>query len=64
MVNTNWLLTRLSHSFVFKTSEQVREDGDTSCCTFRVAYSSQMPRPALEQLLASIPEVKVMVDPE
>ena len=54
--------TRLSQSFVFKTSEAMHEDQGTSCCTFRVAYSSQVPRPAFERLLASIPEVKVMLD--
>lgn len=61
--NAQWLLTRLSESFVFKTSEEVHEDRDSSCCTFRVPYSSQVPRRLFEKLLASIPELKVMVDP-
>jgi hypothetical protein len=63
MRNAQWLLTRLSQSFVFKTSEGVHEDKDSSCCTFNLAYSSQVPRRMFERLLASIPEVMVMVDP-
>jgi hypothetical protein len=58
--NTQWLLHRLSQSFVFKTSEGVHEDLGTRTVTFRVAYSSQTPRLALERLLASIPEVSVV----
>jgi hypothetical protein len=61
--NVPWLLARLSQSFVFKTSEEVHEEQDSSCCTFQLAYSSQMPRRAVEKLLASIPEVRVMADP-
>ena len=64
MRNAQWLLTRLSQSFVFKTSEAMHEDHvSASGCTFRIAYSSQVPRRAFERLLASIPEVTVMVDP-
>ena len=64
MSNAQWLLTRLRQSFVFKDSEAIHEDQDSSnCCTFRVAYTSQVPRRVFERLLASIPEVMVMVDP-
>ena len=45
MKNTEWLLNRLGQSFVFKTSEPVDEERNSSFCTFRVAYSSQMSRP-------------------
>ncbi len=60
--NAQWLLGRLSQSFVFKTSEELHEDRESSCCTFRVAYSSQVPRRAFERLLASIAEVNVLLD--
>ena len=60
MKNTQWLLHRLSQSFVYKTSEGVHEDPGSRTFTFRVAYSSHTPRLALERLLASIPEVSVV----
>ena len=60
MKNTQWLLRRLSESFVFKTSEAVQEEPGSRSCTFRVAYSSGMPRLALERLLGSIQEVSVV----
>ena len=60
--NVDWLLKRLSHSFVFKTSEPVHEDEGTTSCTFHVAYSSGVPRGLLERLLGGIPEVHLMLD--
>ena len=61
-LGVDWLLKRLSQSFVFKTSEPVSEDQTSSCSTFRLAYSSRMPRRDLERLLASIPEVHLMLE--
>jgi len=61
--NAQWLLNRLGHSFVFKTADPMNEEEGSSCCTFRVAYNSQMSRRGLERLLAAIPEVKLMTDP-
>jgi hypothetical protein len=61
--NTQWLLKRLARSFVFKASEPLQEDEGSSCCTFRVLYSSQMSRSTFERLLADIPEVTLMLDP-
>jgi hypothetical protein len=61
-LGVDWLLKRLSQSFVFKTSEPVSEDQNSSCSTFRLAYSSRMPRRDLERLLASIPEVHLMLE--
>ena len=58
----DWLLKRLSQSFVFKTSEPMSEDQNSSCSTFRLPYSSRMPRRDLERLLASIPEIHVMLE--
>jgi hypothetical protein len=61
-LGVDWLLKRLSQAFVFKTSEPVSEDQNSSCSTFRLAYSSRMPRRDLERLLASIPEVHLMLE--
>lgn len=61
--NARWLLDRLSRSFVFKSSEPINEDQSSSCCTFRVADSSQISRHGFERLLGAIPEVKLMLDP-
>ena len=58
----DWLLKRLSQSFVFKTSEPVNEVESSPCSTFRLAYNSRMPRAQLERLLASIPGVLLMRD--
>ena len=61
--NAKWLLDRLSRSFVFKTAAPMSEDEGSSCCTFHLAYNSQMPPRGFERLLAAIPEVKLMTDP-
>jgi hypothetical protein len=61
--NAQWLLDRLGRSFVFKTADPMNEEEGSSCCTFHLAYSSQMSRRGFERLLAAIPEVKLMTDP-
>lgn len=61
--NTQWLLHRLGQSFVFKTADPIAEEADSSCCTFRVQYDSQMSRHGLEKLLAAISEITLMTDP-
>ena len=61
--NAMWLLTRLSQSFVFKSSEPIEDDEGASCSTFHVPYNSQMSRFQFERLLAGIPQVQVMSDP-
>jgi hypothetical protein len=61
--NTNWLLGRLSGSFVFKTCEPLRAISNTVSYTFRVAYNSQVSGPRLENLLARISEVKLFIEP-
>ena len=61
--NAQWLLNRLGHSFVFKTADPMNEEEGSSCCSFRVAYNSQMSRRGLDRLLAGIPEVQLMTDP-
>jgi hypothetical protein len=61
--NADWLVSRLSRSFAFKSCEPMSEDGGSSNCTFRVPYTSDMPRQKLDRLMASIPEVTLMSDP-
>jgi hypothetical protein len=62
LANTNWLLTRLSDCFVFKTCEPLRDISNTSAYTFLVAYNSQLSGRALEKLLRGISEVKLIVE--
>ncbi len=61
--NARWLITRLSHSFIFKSSEPVFEDASNACSTFDVPYGSLTSRSKLERLLGTIPEVHVMPEP-
>jgi hypothetical protein len=61
--NTRWLITRLSQSFIFKSSEPVCEDESSKCCTFQVPYNSLISHRGLERLLGAIPEVNMMLDP-
>ena len=58
-----WLLTRLSDSFVFKTSEPLDDNLATACLSFQVQYSSQMSGSKFATLLAAIPEVNLMSEP-
>jgi len=60
--NTKWLIHRLGQFFVFKTAEPVKEDEGSSCCSFRVADSSQISRHRFERLLGAIPEVKLVLE--
>jgi len=62
--NAQWLLGQLSQSFVFKSSEPVRQVKATLCCTFDVPYGSQTTRFSFERLLAAIPEVTLMRESE
>lgn len=61
--NAEWLLNRLGQSFIFKNCEPVREELGSSCCSFRVMYSSQMSHPLFRRLLGAMPEVNLMVEP-
>ena len=61
--NAQWLLNRLSQSFVFKSSEPLDDDMATACSSFQVQYSSQMSGPRFAKLLAAIPEVNLMSEP-
>jgi len=62
--NADWLLGRLSQSFVFKSSAPVLQERGNPCCTFEVFYGSQTSRSTFERLLGTIPEVTLMAGPE
>jgi hypothetical protein len=61
--NTNWLLSQLSRSFVFKTCEPLRDLLNSSVYTFSVADNSQMSGSQLQKLLGGFSEVRVSLDP-
>jgi hypothetical protein len=60
--NTEWLLWRLSHSFVFQTSEPMATAHNSSDCIFRVAQTAQTSGVQFERLLARIPEVQLILE--
>lgn len=62
--NARWLLDRLEQSFAFKSGEPLRRDVHNASCTFRVPYGSHVSRDGLERLLAAIPEVTLMAEPD
>jgi hypothetical protein len=62
--NAQWLLNRLSQSFVFKSAEPLDDDMATACSSFQVRYTSQMSGPMFTKLLAAIPEVTLMLEPD
>lgn len=59
--NAQWLLARLSRSFVFKSSEPICEE--ETGCTFQVPNNSLNSHSGLKHLLNSIPEVNMMLEP-
>lgn len=61
--NANWLLNRLSQSFVFKSSEAMNEDEFFPVCVFSIVYGSQMCHSTFRKLLGGISEVDLMTDP-
>ncbi len=63
ITNANWLLNRLRQSFIFRGSEPVNDEEGSSCCTFRMTYSSQRCYRTFERVLAAIPEVEWTLDP-
>lgn len=62
--NAEWLIDRLSASFVFKTCEPLYERRDSTECTFRIAHNSQLSGPRLERLLSGIHEVRLLRETE
>jgi hypothetical protein len=62
--NAQWLVGRLSRSFVFKSSQPMHQETSTLFYSFEVPYTSQTSRSTFEKLLATIPEVTLMTEPE
>jgi hypothetical protein len=60
--NARWLIRRLNQSFIFKSSEPLREQPDTLCFIFDVPDSSQVSRSFFKKLLSSIPEVTLLAE--
>lgn len=61
--NALWLLARLRRSHVAAISEVLNDNRGSPRSTFQVDYDTRTSRPEFEQLLSSIPEVEVMLDP-
>jgi hypothetical protein len=61
--NARWLLSRLSQSFVFKSSEPIRDLENSSYSTFLVPYNFQNTPFSLRKLLVGIPQVMLMSGP-
>lgn len=64
LANTHWLLRRLTQSFVFKSAEPLAVADNSSIYNFCVPYTPPLTRSRLESLLAAIPEVQLMPEPE
>lgn len=62
--NAEWLLTRLSQDFVFRTFEPIREKEGSSYCSFQVAYNPPLSHAKFVRLLTAIPPVQLMSEPE
>jgi hypothetical protein len=63
ITNANWLLNRLHQSLIFQSCEPVNDEDGSSCCTFRMTYSTQQCYRTFERLLAAIPELEWTLDP-
>ncbi len=60
--NADWLLRRLGEAFVFKNCEPLRQELDTSYCTFRIACGPQVTDASLARLLKSFSEVRLTIE--
>ena len=58
--NAKWLLTQLSHSFIFRSAEPIRLEEGSSLCTFRVPYNSNLTVTRFNKLLAAIPGISMV----
>jgi hypothetical protein len=62
--NAMWLLGRLGQSVVFKNCEPIEDEEGSACSTFEVPYTPQMSRSTFEEMLADIPQLELMLEPE
>lgn len=58
--NAEWLLGRLSQSFVFKTSQPLLEEANSNCCSFQVVFAFRTSWQSLGKMLAAMPEVQLI----
>jgi hypothetical protein len=58
--NARWLLDRLGQSFVFRSSQPIKQEVDSSLCTFQVPRGPLLSLNKLHALLAQIPEVTLL----
>jgi hypothetical protein len=61
--NAMWLLARLGNSLAFNACEPIQDDEASFRSTFEVPYTPEMPRTRFEEMLAAIPQVKLMFEP-
>ena len=59
MANAQWLLSRLSHEFVFKNSSVIRQEAESSKYGFDITCIPPMSSSRLESLLRRIPSLNV-----
>ena len=62
--NAEWLLRQLGESHSINNAEPCPETPEADICSFEVPCSEPKSRNRLEKVLASIPEVKLMMRPE
>ena len=62
--NAEWLLQRLGQSIALSNTKVCPETSESEIFTFEVPCNEPKSRSRLESLLASIPEVKLMMRPE
>jgi hypothetical protein len=58
--NAHWLLDRLGESFIFRSAKPIKQDRDSTFCSFQVPSNSMLPYGRLQKLLAKIPEVTLL----
>jgi hypothetical protein len=57
--NANWLLARLCSAYVIKTNDSIRQDDESSAYMFDVLYPQGFSHFMLEELLETIPPVRL-----
>lgn len=64
IANANWLLGRLTQSNVMAPLEPLGVSPGAAICNFNVSYTPSLTLSGFESLLATIPEVCLMQEPE
>lgn len=58
--NAQWLLVRLSESFIFKTFDSDLAIDKNQCCTFRIPFNPPLCSRGLFRILSAIPELRLI----